>query len=554
MSKLSRSFGRPSYPTLPVDLRRNKIDNPAALPPLADLALIDVKDDSILTSISPPVKRIYLEEDVQIWQRSHAHHQLLLFLAQVAQACIGKATVCPQKHDTQSPSAAVLSLIELLERVDALTQEIKPLDTPQRFGNLAFRTWGQRLEEEAEGLHKQLLPSELHAFIPELAAYFLGAFGSFVRLDYGSGHELSFAAWLCFLRRLGFLHEGDEEAIGLRIIPRYLQVVWNLQDAYKLEPAGSHGVWGLDDYQFVPYIVGAAQLAAQDEYRPSQISSVSHRAVSQTQKHVPPQDLLAFVPNVGPASMTRNSAPLRSVDGPSSSSPQPTSRVTPESPPPFANLFTSSIARIHLLKKGPFAEHSPLLNDLSGSVPNWVKMHNGMLKMYDAECLGKRPVVQHFLFGPTCFKWEGPVRQPSTSNMEQTPRPNGCNDAPADAPNIQVFSLTGAPWAAQPPRMGIGSAPRLPPLTIAHIGGGSSAAVPPPSVLWAASSAPHARTGVPIVSPVAAPWTAASSRVRPVERNPTTLGGTSSAAIATSPFSALPPATPSQPRAKPGNG
>ena len=40
---------------------------------------------------------------------------------------------------------------------------------------------------------------------------------------------------------------------------------------YMLEPAGTHGVWSLDDYCFIPFYWGASQLLTQRAIKPRSV-------------------------------------------------------------------------------------------------------------------------------------------------------------------------------------------------------------------------------------------------------------------------------------------
>lgn len=370
---------------------------PQSLPPLLTIPLTP----ETLGKIKEPVKRIASEEDVEKWKQSTSYSTYLLFLQRVAEACVGKyARLPPPPSPSSTATNPFEKLIQLLHELNSWTDNIEPQAKPQRFGNLAFRDWGQRLSDRIDRLHEELLPERLHAFVPELKGYLGDAWGSFTRIDYGSGHELAFFAWVGFLYRLGFFtemgkgeEEGEtiadeavEERIGLEIFPLYLLVVWRLQDRYGLEPAGSHGVWGLDDFQFLPYVLGAAQLRTQSSLRPSQIVPLSsHPSIlnGQLGSKRDPERLIS-APLTLPTSLL--------VEG--------GERVV------IPNLYLTSLLRIQVLKRGPFHEHSPLLHDIATTVPNWVKVYGGMVKMYCAECLGKKVVVQHFPFGGTGYVWE----------------------------------------------------------------------------------------------------------------------------------------------------
>ena len=94
-----------------------------------------------------------------------------------------------------------------------------------------------------------------------LSAYLGESFGNEVRIDYGTGHETNFAIFLfCCCKAEIVDPRHDLAGLILKAFNTYIVTMRELQEIYMLEPAGSHGVWGLDDYQCLLFLGGSAQL------------------------------------------------------------------------------------------------------------------------------------------------------------------------------------------------------------------------------------------------------------------------------------------------------
>ncbi|KAH8179716.1 phosphotyrosyl phosphate activator (PTPA) protein [Sarocladium implicatum] len=347
-------------PKLEPRKRRNQPSNPIPVPEAPTLPSPPDSSSGNWT-FKIPSRRILSRHDHDLFLSSPTELLIRSWIFTLADAVTD--TPCSAVKD-EDLSVPVRTLLNILDDADSYLMKCPPDEQGgSRFGNKAFRSFLDLVADNAPRWHRALGVTDPSA-IAELSAYLHESFGNRSRIDYGSGHELNFLIWLLCLYQLNILHTspteanasstGDLKPLVLRVFARYLALMRGVQMTYYLEPAGSHGVWGLDDYQFLPFLFGATQLLHHPYVTP--------RAIHQDLSLEEFGDEYMYLGQVAFVNSTKTVRGLR--------------------------------------------WHSPMLDDIS-SARSWTKIDGGMRRMFVAEVLGKLPVMQHFMFGSLVPAAEG---------------------------------------------------------------------------------------------------------------------------------------------------
>ena len=195
-----------------------------------------------------PVKKINDDHSLKKFLSSPSSMDLAMFIVECQ-----KAVKSSRMTETEVPEK-MNAFMAYFEKLDQWLTDVPPIDQPMRFGNKAFRTWMDKIRESAvQDITTIALAANpefknIENAAVELGVYLFESFGSYERIDYGTGHELNFLVFLYCLCKLGIFKYDDYKPLINRVFQRYLLLMRRLQTYYYLEPAGSHGVWGLDDY------------------------------------------------------------------------------------------------------------------------------------------------------------------------------------------------------------------------------------------------------------------------------------------------------------------
>jgi serine/threonine-protein phosphatase 2A activator len=290
--------------------------------------------------LSSLTKNVKSESDMECWMSSPAYQIIFNVLHHLSQSV--KSLPRSSPHPVRPIIAHILDSFKILH---SYLEEVEPLTTHQRYGNRAFRTWLSKVYDNRAQILCQVTDN------PEPHEYYVQSFGSWSRIDFGTGHEMNFLAFIASLAVLNLITPEDGPALVFDVFWQYWDLHIAIQKRYQLEPAGSHGAWGADDYVCLPFVFGASQLIDHTEITPENVID----------------------PVVAKAHAAEYS-------------------------------YCKWIDIIHGSKHGRFAEHSRTLYSLR-KLPHFEKLADGMLKMYQGEVMDRFLVVQHLRFG-TLLKWE----------------------------------------------------------------------------------------------------------------------------------------------------
>ena len=251
--------------------------------------------------------------------------------------------------ESQSSNEFLKEFDNLYNKLEELYIKHPPKEGNEKYTDPVFKRFHTDLNADYENimqstiLKSDKIPKNL---ILELKPYFMDSFGNPSRMDYGTGHELNYLCFLYVLYKAGLYNENDFPFLALNIFFKYVIFMRKLQTNYVLEPAGARGVWGLDEYQFVPFIFGASQLIDNQEITPKGILD----------------------DNI-----------LKSYKD--------------------EYIYLDCVDYIKSVKTGTcFGQYAPILESITNA-KNWEKIAKGLVRMYQDDVLGKIVIIQHFYFG-----------------------------------------------------------------------------------------------------------------------------------------------------------
>lgn len=312
-------------------------------------------------------RQILSQNDLNDFLSSPSFAKIEEFLLDLNESVKGKERTT--ETDLINCSETVKWALDLLQAAEELISVYPPQNRNadvNRFGNVAFSEWLFAIQDEL--IPKFKFPTA------ELEGYFINSLGSSQRIDYGTGHELHFLIFLMGLKELKSIIKEDYPDLVLRVFSAYLKLMRKLQKTYWLEPAGSHGVWGLDDYHFLPFLFGSAQLCGHANLRPRAVHS-AEMVHYLAPKYIYFDSILNIL-----------EIKVRNDDS-----------------------NTDSIV-IDLPRTNALRWMSPVLDDIS-AVKTWDKVNSGLIKMWKVEVMSKLPIMQHLLFSDTILPFKRTERE-----------------------------------------------------------------------------------------------------------------------------------------------